>query len=203
MRVSWSPASAAHGPTNVALIAGGSCSSSFSGAPVARKHQSLPGHASPALEVQQGPCRDSAEVQQLRAEVARLRAAAQNDTAELARLRAATESDAKEKETLHDMISRLKNQLRQALDENRALTDGLEERKQQMDAQSAKREAAAKESALNSAKDLFRSMLKDESCSGAENRGKNREHAKAGKRGQFKRAHTAPAGTPTQCPPQS
>jgi len=140
------------------------------------------------------------EVQQLRAEVARLRGAAQNDAAELARLRAATESDAKERETLHDMISRLKTELRHALDENRALTDGLEERKQQMDAESKRRDNAARETKLNSAKDLFRSMLEDES---SENRNMNREHAKAGKRGQFKRAHTDAAGSPAQCPSQN
>lgn len=164
----------------------------------------MPGNQSAPLEVQQGGYPNPmSEVQQLRAEVARLRGAAQTDAAELTRLRAVTGSDAKERETLCDMISRLKTELRRALDENRALTDGLEERKMQMDAQSARREGAARESALNSAKDLFRSMLEDESRTGAENRNLNRDHAKAGKRGQFKRAHTGPAGTSTKCPPQN
>jgi len=199
---------------NATLIGGGSCGSNFSGAIIARKNKSLPaqnGYPSPMLETRYtSPVRaienPMLEVQQLRSEVARLRAAAQNDAAELSRLRAAAESDTKEKETLHDMIGRLKTELRHALDENRALTDGFEERKLQMDAQTAKREAAAKEAALNSAKDLFKSMLEDnESRGGEENRNMNRDHAKAGlpsqKRRQFARAHTAPAsGTVAQCP---
>merc|ERR1719287_157106 len=97
--------------------------------------------------VQAAPLSPASEVKQLRAEVARLRAAAQ--------------SDAKERETLHGVIDRLKTELRHALDENRSLTEGLEERKQMLDAQSERREAAARETALNSAKDLFRSMLED------------------------------------------
>jgi chromosome segregation ATPase len=138
------------------------------------------------------------EVQQLRAEVARLRAAAQTDAAEISRLNVAAQNDAKERNTLHDMICRLKTELRHALDDNRSLTDGLEERKQQMDAQSAEKEAVARESKLKSAKNLFKSMLEDaESGCGAENRSMNREHAKAGlqghKRRQFARAHTSPA----------
>jgi len=170
MRVSWEPAAST--PRSVALSggvlmaagndvssAGGSCGSSFAGTFVTRKNKSLPvqGSApSPALEVEQ-----------LRGEVARLRAAAQRD--------------AKERETLRGMVDCLKTQLRHALDENRSLTDGLEERKQMLDAQSARREAAARESALNSAKELFKSMLEDAENGRAstENRNTNRDHAKA------------------------
>lgn len=111
------------------------------------------------------------------------------------------QSDAKEKETLRLTIGRLKTELRHALDENRALTDGVEERKQEMDAQSAKRESVARESALNHAKDLFKSMLEDTgNRSFGENRNMNCEHGKAGgKRRQFTRAHTAPAPGTTHC----
>lgn len=75
------------------------------------------------------------------------------------------------------MIDRLQTELRHALDENRLLTDGLEERKQVLEDQTAKREAAARDAALNSAKDLFKSMLGDAERAriSTENQNTNRE----------------------------
>jgi chromosome segregation ATPase len=115
-----------------------------------------------SLPIQDAASSPSSEVKELREEVASLRAAAQDDT--------------KEREMLLGMIDRLKTELRHALDENRALTDGAEERKKEKDAQAAKRDAAARESALNSAKSLFKCML-DETENGRtaiENRNTNR-----------------------------
>jgi len=176
MRVSWQPAASA--PSQVSLSApyatsddagiessSSSSSRSFAGISVARVNPCSPPQG--ALPVQGSPLSPVSEVKQLREEVARLRSAAQHD--------------AKERETLLAMIDRLKTQLRHALDENRSLTDGLEERKEMLDAQSAKREAAVRESALNCAKQLFSTMLKDADSSraGTENRNSNRDHAKA------------------------
>merc|ERR1711907_832376 len=111
---------------------------------------------------------------------------------------------------LHGMIHRLKTELRHALDENRSLTEGLEEKKQLLEDQSAKREAAARETALNSAKELFKSMLDLETLSvteselgraGAENRNKNRDRTEASHQSQKRRplaatdASSFPLGT--------
>lgn len=179
MRVAWEPA-AASTPRSVALsgssaggqlvkaallpadssTSGGS-SSSFTGGFAGRPSVCLPAQCS--IPAQGAPLSPNSEVKQLRSEVARLRTAAQQD--------------AKERETLHGVIERLKTELRHALDENRLLADASEERKQMLDAQSAKREAAVRESALNSAKDLFKSMLEDAENGrfGAENRNSNRD----------------------------
>jgi hypothetical protein len=122
------------------------------------------------------------EVVQLREEVARLRGQAQQD--------------AKERETLHGVIDRMKTELRHALDENRKLTDGLEERKQILDDQTAQREAAARESALNSAKDLFKSMLEDSNVENEKPRN-GRDHARSIKASSQKKKHIA--AVPAQC----
>jgi len=197
MRVSWEPSSAARSAVlsggmvlaNDTSAAGGSCGSSFDGHTpagpsttlIAGPSRSSIGHTAPgpsrscleatprmnkSLPVHGSTLSPVSEVKQLRTEVARLRAAGQRD--------------AKERETLHGMVDRLKTELRHALDENRSLTDGIEERKQVLDAQSARREAAARESALNSAKDLFKSMLEEaeNGRAGTENRNSNRDQTK-------------------------
>lgn len=108
------------------------------------------------------------EVVQLRAEVGRLQqclATTQKEAQDLAAIEMKHANDLaameEERKTLRGSIEHLQKELRQALEENRRLTDGLEERKLLLDAQSAEREAAAREEALNSAKSLFRSMLEN------------------------------------------
>jgi hypothetical protein len=166
---------------------GGRCGSSFSGTMVTRRNE--PAAALQASQNLEG------EVKELRTEVAKLRAAA--------------ERDAKERETLHGMIHRLKTELRHALDENRSLSEGLEAKKQMLEDQSAKREAAVRETALNSAKDLFKSMLdldlsvteSELGRAGAENRNKNRDRTEASHQSQKRRplattdASSFPLGT--------
>jgi hypothetical protein len=177
MRVSWELAAST--PRGVAPVAlpmllpsenscnGGSCGSSFNEPIAIRRSEPVP--------VPQASTNLDGEVKELRVEVARLRAAA--------------ERDAKEKETLHSMVHRLKTELRHALDENRGLSDGLEAKKQLLEDQSAKREAAARETALNSAKELFKSMFDDTDSgrAGAENRNKNRKRAEASHQSQKRR----------------
>lgn len=190
MRVSWEPAASTprttapqpaastpqpqHRVTLPVLLAaenslaGGSCGSSFSGAVVTRRNEPAPVHqASPILD---------GELKELRAEVTRLRAAA--------------EREAKERETLHGMIHRLQTELRHALDENRSLSEGLEAKKQLLEDQSAKREAAVRETALNSAKELFKSMLDvpESGRAGDENRNKNRDRTEASHQSQKRRS---------------
>lgn len=182
MRVSWTPAastprsvalsgSTLQGDGNSPAAAGGSSGSSFGVATLQGRTKSLPIQGSYASPV--------SELDQLRTEVARLRAAAQND--------------AKEKETLHGMVNRLQKELRHALDENRALTEGAEERKQLLDAQSAQQEADARDAALNNAKDLFKSML---GAGSIENRNTNRDHQRSPPHGHKRRQPSTVASTP-------
>merc|ERR1719247_2979445 len=109
----------------------------------------------------------TAEVHQLRAEIVQLRVASQ--------------SDAKDRETMQATIERLKMELSQAWEDNRILTERLEERKQHEAEASVRRETAARESALKSAKELFKSMLNspEGSRGSIENRSSNRTDRQA------------------------
>lgn len=89
----------------------------------------------------------STELRALRAEVGRLRASAQCDT--------------EENENLTKKVELLKAELRNTLDENRTLSDLLEERQRLLSQPVVRDEAVVRESALGSAKELFRSMMAD------------------------------------------
>lgn len=138
MRVSWEPAASTprHLPVGNHEVKGGSSASCLSTTTtlVNRKNGSWP-----------LPETSTTETQLLREEVERLREG--------------EELHAKEREMLLGKIELLQAELRRSLDDNRALTEGIEERKRHLDSQAAARESAAKEAALNSAKELFRSML--------------------------------------------
>eukprot|EP00419_Tripos_fusus_P024329 CAMPEP_0172707782 /NCGR_PEP_ID=MMETSP1074-20121228/50175_1 /TAXON_ID=2916 /ORGANISM="Ceratium fusus, Strain PA161109" /LENGTH=165 /DNA_ID=CAMNT_0013530639 /DNA_START=37 /DNA_END=534 /DNA_ORIENTATION=+ len=79
--------------------------------------------------------------------------------AEVMRLRGASERDAKEKEELVRRVDLLKAELRRVLEENRILTDAVDQQKCRLAQATAREEAALRESALDSARELFRSML--------------------------------------------
>jgi|Transcript_50224 hypothetical protein len=171
----WLPASSTPSLVGADMSANNSGIATYNGAYVSRKNlrSSLPG----CLPVRgSAPLRDTAslEVIQLRQEVERLRGQAQQD--------------AKERDTLKDMIDKLKTELRHALDDNRKLTDGLEERKQILEDESARRDAAARESALNSAKDLFKSMLENSNVENEKPRN-GRDHTRNIKASSHKRKH--------------
>lgn len=150
MRAAWDPG--ASSAACVGIPGEGSSGSGCSPATLTRKRESMPAQGSAV----------TTEVQQLRAEIFQLRVASQ--------------SDARDRETMQATIERLKMELSQAWEDNRVLTERLEERKQHEVEASVRREAAARESALKSAKELFKSMLNSpEGNRGSiENRNSNR-----------------------------
>merc|ERR1712129_603879 len=79
--------------------------------------------------------------------------------AEVTRLRGASERDAKEKEELGCRVDLLKAELRRVLEENRILGDAVDQQKFRLAQTTAREATALRESALDSAKELFRSML--------------------------------------------
>mmetsp|Transcript_2375 Transcript_2375/g.6700 ORF Transcript_2375/g.6700 Transcript_2375/m.6700 type:complete len:197 (+) Transcript_2375:75-665(+) len=87
--------------------------------------------------------------------------------AEVARLQEDAKRDALEKEQLRRQVERLQGELRKTMEENRSLWTSNEERKNVLAQATAKEEAAARESALDNARDLFRSMLSDNAAKSA------------------------------------
>merc|ERR1719401_1609255 len=86
------------------------------------------------------------------------------------RLKNDAQRDQKEREALLGKIEYLQAQLRTALDENRNLNGILEERKRALAQDNAREEAAARETALDNARELFRTMLSE-----AEGRGNKKD----------------------------
>lgn len=60
------------------------------------------------------------------------------------------------------MIEKLKGELRKALDDNRNLTVQLEERKRLLEQAKDQEDEAVRASSLNTARELFRSMISNE-----------------------------------------
>jgi len=104
--------------------------------------------------------------------------------AKVAQLQACEHQNVKDRNTLQVKKESLQSELRRTLEQNRRLATELEGRKQFIEQASAREEAAARETALTLAKDLFRKMLAEASNSDTDVKGCSGEHQSQNRRGQ-------------------
>mmetsp|Transcript_56445 Transcript_56445/g.101187 ORF Transcript_56445/g.101187 Transcript_56445/m.101187 type:complete len:177 (-) Transcript_56445:81-611(-) len=142
MRMAWTPATPATSTSPSELdddmTGRDSWASCTSETTVSRKGKHISTRGSP-----------TSEMKALRAEVLRLRTTAQRE--------------AQERESLVGKIELLKAELRNTLEQNRSLADSLEERRRICADEAVEMEVVPRDSALESAKDLFKQMLGEES----------------------------------------